>query len=136
MKATKELLLHHTTENRQTNRIEYSAYDIPSVEALVQYMHAASGFPVKSTWLRATKRGNFESWPGLTYSNAENYFPRAVETIKGHKVQSSPGVQSIKKNTPTPKRIKKVIFEVAPDEEKMEDIPPPIKTKELHIWDQ
>ena len=27
----------------------YSAYDLPSVEALVRYLHAAAGFPVKST---------------------------------------------------------------------------------------
>ena len=52
-------------------------------------MHAAAGFPVKSMWLRSIKKVDFETWPGLTYSNAEKYCPRAVETIKGHMVQSS-----------------------------------------------
>ena len=85
MKPTKELLLHHTTKI-QTTLSAYSTYDLPSVEELVQYMHAASGFPVKSTWLRAIKKGNFETWPGLTYPNAAKYCPRAVETIKGHMV--------------------------------------------------
>ena len=51
LKTTKELLLHHTTK-RQTTLSAYSAYDIPSVEALVRYIHAALEFPVKSTWLR------------------------------------------------------------------------------------
>ena len=60
-------------------------------------MHAASEFPVKSTWVRAIKRGNFETWTGLTYSNVSKYFSLAVETAKGHIVQSSQGVQSTKK---------------------------------------
>ena len=72
-------------------------YDLPSVEALVRYIHAASGFPVRSTWLRAIKNGNFNSWPGLTYNNAAKYCPQSVETIKGHMVQSSQGVRSTNK---------------------------------------
>ena len=55
LKPSKELLLHHTKESRQKNIKAYSAYDIPSLEALVRYMHVASGFPVKPTWPRAKK---------------------------------------------------------------------------------
>jgi hypothetical protein len=33
----------------------FSAYDLPSVEALLKYFHVAAGFPVKDTWLRAIK---------------------------------------------------------------------------------
>ena len=65
-------------------------------------MHEASGFLVKSTWVRAIKRGNFETWPGLTYSNASKYFALAVETAKGYIVQSSQGVQSNKKKKTPP----------------------------------
>jgi hypothetical protein len=35
-----------------------NAHDLPSVGALVHYLHAAAGFPVKSTWLAAIKAGN------------------------------------------------------------------------------
>ena len=66
MKPTEELIMHHTPK-RKTNLSEHSAYDRPSVESLVGYMHAAAGFPVNYTWLRAIKRGNFETWTGLTY---------------------------------------------------------------------
>ena len=66
------------------------------MEALVRYTHAAAGFPVKSTWLKAIKHGNYNSWPGLTYNNAAKYFPESVETIKGHMVQSSQEVRSTK----------------------------------------
>ena len=29
----------------------FSAYDLPSVEALVRFLHATAGYPVKNTWL-------------------------------------------------------------------------------------
>ena len=60
-------------------------------------MHAAAGFPVKSTWLKAIKKVNFETWPGLIYTNEAKYCPHSLETIKGHMVQSSQGVISTKK---------------------------------------
>ena len=60
------------------NRPEASnVYDLPSMEALVRYMHAAAGFLVRSTWLKARKNGNFNSWPGLTYKNAAKYCPQS-----------------------------------------------------------
>ena len=55
----------------------FSAYDLPYIEALVIYFHAAAGYPVRDTWLKAVKGGNYESWPGLTYNNATRYFPLA-----------------------------------------------------------
>ena len=30
----------------------YSAYDLPIVAALIRYFHTASGYPVRSTWLK------------------------------------------------------------------------------------
>ena len=51
----------------------YSAYDLPYVSDLVWYLHAAAGYPVRSTWLNYIKAGNYESWPGLTYNNASRY---------------------------------------------------------------
>ena len=116
LRPDKEFLLHQTTESKQTTILAYSAYDLPSVESLVRYMHATSGFLVKSNWLREIKRGNFETWPGLTYSNGAKYCLRSVETIKGHMVQSSQGVQSTKKNTTPHIIIKKGIFKLAPEE--------------------
>ena len=46
-------ILHTTTS--QTNPETNNVYDLPRVEALVRYMHAAAGFLVRSTWLRAIK---------------------------------------------------------------------------------
>ena len=36
----------------------YSAYDLPSVKALIRYFHMAAGYPVRPTWLKAIGSGN------------------------------------------------------------------------------
>ena len=104
LRPSKEPLLNQ--ESNRTTSLAYSAYYLPSVEALVMYMYAESGVPVKSTWIRAIKRGNFETWPGLTYSNPSKYCPQEVGTMKGHMVKSSQGVISTRNNTPPPISIK------------------------------
>ena len=77
--------------NRTTLKA-YSAYDLPSVEALIRYFHAAAGYPVRSTWLKAIGAGSYSTWPGLTLANATKYFPSATATILGHLVQKRQGV--------------------------------------------
>ena len=74
----------------------FSAYDLPSVEALVRFFRATAGYPVKSTWLRAIKKGYFDTWPGLTYANVNKYCPLAIETMRGHLTQVRQGVRSTK----------------------------------------
>ena len=64
--------------------------------ALVLYLHAAKGFPVKSTWLAAIKAGNYASWPGLTYANAYRYCPVSVESLQVHLTQSRQGARKSK----------------------------------------
>ena len=36
-------------------------YELPSVEPAIRYLLAATGFPTKSTWLKAIRNGNFLS---------------------------------------------------------------------------
>ena len=38
----------------------YSAYELPSVAALIRYFHGAAGYPVYSTWLIAISPGHKE----------------------------------------------------------------------------
>ena len=90
----RQKILYTTTSQKKPEA--NNVYDLPSIEALVCYMHAAAGFPVRSTWIKATKNGNFNSWPGLTYNNAAKYYPQSMETIKGHTVQSSQGLRPTK----------------------------------------
>jgi hypothetical protein len=41
------------------------AHDSNNQKDLINYLHAACFSPVKSTWIKAIKSGNFSSWPGL-----------------------------------------------------------------------
>ena len=46
------------TTTSQKGPEAHNVYDLPSVEALVRYIHAAAGFPVKYTWPKSIKHGN------------------------------------------------------------------------------
>ncbi|KAL7515343.1 hypothetical protein ACHAXN_013496 [Cyclotella atomus] len=69
-----------TEKLRQAN----SVYDLPSIEQAIKWMHAVCGYPVKSTWIKAVKAGNFVGWPLLTEKNIAKYYLEADETPKGH----------------------------------------------------
>jgi hypothetical protein len=77
--------------------------DLPSMGSLVGFYHACAGFPVKQTWLKAIKAGNFNSLPGLTYANAARYCPDADENIKGYLAQQRQNVRSTKPKLPAAK---------------------------------
>ena len=66
--------------------------DLPSIEQGIRWMHAVCGYPVKSTWLKAVKAGNFVGWPLLTEKNIAKYFPDTAETQKGHMNQTRKNV--------------------------------------------
>ena len=86
----------------KTSLQDVSTYDLPSVEALVWYLHADSGFPVHDTWLKSIKEVNFASWLGLAYQNSANSFPVSDNTLKGHVVKLHQGIRYTK---PNPQRI-------------------------------
>ena len=125
----------YTTTNQKRPE-SHSVYDLPSIEAIVRYMHATAGFPVKSTWLKAFKNGNYESWPGLTYNNAARYFPHSVETLKGHMLQSPKGLRSTNKDThQTHKNQKKTPQGKIQQQSETEDVRSQKPPQELHVWD-
>jgi hypothetical protein len=73
-----------------------SVYDLPSTEEAIKWMHAVCGYPVKSTWLKAVKAGNYTGWPLLTERNVNKYYPETTETPKGHLNQARKNVRSTK----------------------------------------
>ena len=73
------------------------AYNLPSTEALITYLHATSGSPPKLLWIKAIKAGNFKTWPGWTSANALRYCPNKAEaTALGHMTQTRKGLRSTK----------------------------------------
>jgi hypothetical protein len=64
-------------------------------------MHAVCGYPVKLTWLKAIKAGNYIGWPVLTECNVNKNYPETSETSKRHMNQTGKNVHSTKaKQTP------------------------------------
>jgi hypothetical protein len=59
-------------------------------------MHAVCGYPVKSTWLKAIKAGNYMGWPTLGECNVQKYYPETIKTAKGHLNQTRKNVRSTK----------------------------------------
>ncbi len=82
---------------RQAN----SVYDLPSMEQAIKWMHAVCGYPVKLTWIKAIKAGNYIGWPILTERNINKYYPETSEMPKGHMNQMRKNVCSTEaKQTP------------------------------------
>jgi hypothetical protein len=61
-----------------------NAYDLPSISKTVKYLHAAAGFPVKETWIKAIKHGNYNTWPTITPTTVQHHFPESDKMQKGH----------------------------------------------------
>jgi hypothetical protein len=59
-------------------------------------MHAVCGYPVKLTWLKAIKAGNYIGWPMLAEHNVNKYYPETSEISKGHMNQMRKNVRSTK----------------------------------------
>ena len=72
---------------------------------LIQFMHAACGHPVPSTWIQAIQSGNFATWPGLTADAVRKHLPKSTATVKGHLNQQRKNVRSTQRpvSEPNPK---------------------------------
>ena len=73
------LLLDKKSEEAISN-----VYDLRSMEQIVRYLQACSGFPTKLTWFKSIKGGNFATWLHLSEEAVQNHFPRSDETHQGH----------------------------------------------------
>jgi hypothetical protein len=71
-----------------------NAYDLPLITKTVKYLHAAAGFPVEETWIKAIKHGNYNTWPTITLTTVRCHFPESDKTQKGHMKKQCQGVQS------------------------------------------
>lgn len=63
---------------------------------LAQWLHASCGSPQKSTFIKAIKKGNFLSWPGLDANLINKQLPDSEATAKGHLNQERKNLQSTK----------------------------------------
>jgi hypothetical protein len=108
---------HINTIMLQTIGREYihNVYESPSIEPSIRYLHAAVGFLVEETWLKAVQQGNYNSWFLINITNVAPYFPESKDMQKGHMREQQQGVRSTKKKspdapTPPPPESKKDLF--------------------------
>jgi hypothetical protein len=72
------------------------AHDTNNQKDLIHYLHAACFSPVKSTWIKAIKNGNFSSWPGLNEQNVEKYLSKSTATAKCDLSQQRQNARTLK----------------------------------------
>eukprot|EP00804_Cyclotella_cryptica_P020749 CCRYP_016588-RA/>CCRYP_016588-RA protein AED:0.03 eAED:0.02 QI:0/0/0/1/1/1/3/0/1217 len=77
-----------------------NVYELHSIEQSIRYLHAAAGFPTKSTWLAAIRKGNYSTWPLITVKNVHKHFPQSEETQQGHMRNQHQGTRSTKQALP------------------------------------
>ena len=90
----------------QTLQQATCVYGLLSIHEAIKWMHTVCGYPVKSTWVKADKAGNYIGWPLLTTENIKKYYPETDYFPKGHMTQAIKNVQSTK-GKPTPVNIYK-----------------------------
>ena len=49
-----------------------SVYELPNLEQVVRWYHAAAGYPTKATWIKAIDNGFYSTWPMLTLGGVIN----------------------------------------------------------------
>jgi hypothetical protein len=76
------------TKKEQAN----NASDLPSISQTVKYLHAAAGIPVKETWIKAIKAGNYNTRPTITLTTVRRHFPESDEMQKGNMKKQCQGV--------------------------------------------
>ena len=64
-----------------TENSEIASETIPE---RIQFLHAALGYPVLTTFLDAIENGHYTSIPELTASRARKYLKQSADTIEGH----------------------------------------------------
>jgi hypothetical protein len=71
-------------------------FDRPSARETFLWYHASTGFPTKATFIDAICNGNYSTWPKLTVTLINRYFPDSYKTIKGHLKGQCQGIRLTK----------------------------------------
>jgi hypothetical protein len=71
-------------------------FDLPSTRKTFLWYHASTRFPPKETFIDAVRNGNYSTWPKLTVTLINRYYPDSNETIKGHLKGQRQGTRSTK----------------------------------------
>jgi len=81
-----------------TNEAINVIFDLPSAHQTLLWYHASAGFPIKESFIKAVRKGNYATWPKLTVTLINKYMPDSDETAKGHLKGQRQGIGSTKHN--------------------------------------
>ena len=59
-------------------------FELHSARETFLWYHASAGFPTKATFIDAVRNGNYSTWPKLTVTLINRYFPDSDETTPRH----------------------------------------------------
>jgi hypothetical protein len=76
------------------NKNGAAIYD--TINVIFVWYHATAGFPTKATFIDTVRNGNYSTWPKLTVTLINRYFPDSDETIKGHLKGQHQGIRLTK----------------------------------------
>ena len=79
-----------------------SAYHQNTKQELAIYLHAAAGYPPKTTFCRAIDDGFYATWPGLTSELIRKHLPKSVPTVMGRQKRMRQGIRSTSKKAAPP----------------------------------
>ena len=71
-------------------------FELPLTEKTIAYFHSCVDFPVKETWIKTIRAGNYCTWLGLSVKAVAKYFPESDETQQGHMKGLGQGLRSTK----------------------------------------
>ncbi len=100
--SQKEEQKKSSMQTKKKDEAAANVYSLPSITQTIKYLHAATGFPTKDSWIKAIKNGNYRTWPGLTVENVKKHFPHSIETHKGHMKKQWQNVRSTKQVVEVP----------------------------------
>jgi hypothetical protein len=69
-------------------------FDLPSARETFLWYHTSVGFLTKETFVDAVRKGKYATWPKLTVTLINRYFPDTDKTIKGHLKGQRQGIRS------------------------------------------
>ena len=71
-------------------------FDLQNARKTFLWYHTSAGFLTKATFIDTIHNGNYATWPKLTVTLLNRYFPDSDKTIKGHLKEQRRGIQSTK----------------------------------------
>ena len=114
-----------------------NVYELPNLEQIIWWHHAAAEYPTKTTWLKAIEAGFYATWPMLTSKAVKKHYPEHDATTKGHMHRVKSGIRSTKPTQPIVPDIEITEKELRELKRKHQDIYVKVKdTAEMIYTDQ